>query len=91
MPEAIAATQVFIDSISVDVTCPPLPVYRTAQDFQALRYCNRIAGNLVIDSTDPDVDFSALYDITIIEGAWIILSCGLTLFAQATWLSTTRP
>ena len=68
MPETIAATQTFIDNINVAVICPTVAAYRTASDLQSLRFCNRIAGNLVLENTDPDVDFSALYDITIIEG-----------------------
>ena len=68
VPEAIAANQAFIDNINIDVICTPLSSYRTAGDIQSLRYCNRITGSLIIENTDTGVDFSALYDITIIEG-----------------------
>ena len=91
VPDDIASTQAFIDNINIDVSCPTLGLYRTAADIQSLRYCNRITGSLIIDSTDADVDFSALYDITIIEGEMkqIIVNCR-SCVVQDIWSSATQ-
>ena len=45
-----------------------MPVYHTQTDLQALRYCNRILGNVIIDIPDVGADFAGLYDISVIEG-----------------------
>ena len=40
----------------------------TAADFERIRFCRSISGNLVISNTETDVDFAALSDIETVDG-----------------------
>lgn len=40
----------------------------TIADLEALRYCQAVNGSLSIQINDPAADFSALYDVSVIQG-----------------------
>lgn len=40
----------------------------TIADLEKLRFCQVVTGSLSIQVTDPNADYTALYDISMIEG-----------------------
>lgn len=63
----LAATSAFLQALLVGHVCPGR-VVRTLDDLEAIRTCNTINGSLTIAVSDPNADFTALYDIEVIKG-----------------------
>ena len=62
----------FLDAILVSHVCAGRDV-RTLDDLEAIRTCDTINGSLTIALNDANADFTALYDIKVIQGLTCVL------------------
>ena len=68
MPQSLVSLPAFGSAITQTLSCPGGMV-STAAQLEALRYCYTITGSLTITVNEAtDYDFTALYDIAIIQG-----------------------
>ena len=72
VPTTIASLPVFVTSLGFAHQCNGSTVTTWLQ-LEALRFCSAIIGDLVITVNDPLADFTALYDITTIQGYFFVL------------------
>ena len=77
-----AAMPAFLEALLVGHVCPGR-VVRTLDDLEALRTCDTINGSLTIAVNDANADFTALYDIEVIEG---FVKCFSKAVLFVTWL-----
>jgi hypothetical protein len=68
----IAVLPMFLDAILVSHVCAGR-VVRTLDDLEAIRTCDVINGSLTIALNDANADFTALYDIKVIQGLTYVL------------------
>ncbi len=67
VPNAIASLSMFLSAFTRVVTCSG-GIVRTQDDLERLRFCNVVQGSLVVHVEDLAADFTALYDISSIQG-----------------------
>ena len=78
VPEAIVADPVFLSSFRVAKTCHGGLISTTAA-LEALRFCNIIDSELIVDVDDTMADFTSLHDITSIAGLSFVRNRDLPL------------
>ena len=68
IPLAKLALPEFLQSITYSIPCTATSGIRTVDDLEGLRYCRAIESGLNIMVSDLTADYSALYDISIVQG-----------------------
>ena len=68
IPLAKLALPEFLQSITYSIACTATSDIRTVDDLEGLRYCGSIESGLNIMVSDLTADYSALYDISSVQG-----------------------
>ena len=72
VPNTLASDPVFLSTLTSPKKCAG-GVIASVQALESLRFCSVITSDLIISVNDSAADFTALFDISSINGSWRLL------------------